>query len=80
MPNKWTFKVKPIRENVGCKMDDDAYIAGYEIGIDAGRREVLGWMLMTMAFTNSENLPPNILRVDFKYDEWKAKLAEWGIE
>ena len=49
-------------------------------GIYAGRKEVVNWMFSAMAFTNSENLPPNILRVDFKYDEWQSKLNEWGIE
>ena len=45
----------------------------------AGIKEVVDWMNEAMAFTNSENLPPNILRIDFKYDKWQAKLKEWGL-
>ncbi len=58
----------------------DDYTRGVERGVDKGRREVVDWMSKAMAFTNSENLPLNILRIDFKYPEWLEQLDKWGIK
>jgi len=51
-------------------MDDDAYIAGYELGIDAGRREVIDWLGTQGDFN---------IYLDVSVVELKAKLKEWGI-
>ena len=47
-------------------MDDVAYIAGVEVGIDMGRKEVVDWVL--------NNYDDGLF-----LDEWKVKLEEWGI-
>ena len=51
-------------------MDDNAYILGYETGIEAGRREVVEWI---NDWNFWDNLSSDIL------EEWQAKLKKWGI-
>ena len=68
------------------EMDDSAYIAGYEGGIEAGRMEVVDWIesckdLPTYSICEGTKVrisePPSKLVL---IREWKDKLKEWGIE
>ena len=55
-------------------MDDDAYILGYEAGIEAGRREVVDWVEANLQYpTRGEGL---VLKRNM---EWQVKLKDWGI-
>jgi len=56
-------------------MDDDAYIAGVEVGIDMGRREVIDWLETQGDF---EGYLSGYIEVSLV--TLKAKLKEWGIE
>jgi len=56
-------------------MDDVAYIAGVEVGIDMGRREVINWLETQGDF---EGYLSGYLEVSLV--TLKAKLVEWGIE
>jgi len=55
-------------------MDDEAYIAGYELGIDAGRREVIEWLKVQGDF---EVYLDGYIEVSLV--ALKAKLDEWEI-
>lgn len=55
-------------------MDDDAYIAGYEIGIFAGRKEVISWLV------THRPLEGYLSDYVVSPSELKSKLEEWDME
>jgi len=56
-------------------MDDDAYIAGVEVGIDMGRREVINWLATQGGV---EEFYEGFIEVSLV--TLKLKLDEWGIK
>ena len=55
-------------------MDDVAYIAGYELGLEAGRQEVIDYLDF------KESTEWEACAVTIPWKEWQSKLKEWGIE
>ena len=56
-------------------MDDTAYILGYETGVEAGRLEVIEWILEYGRTIYDHNHG----EVAFNHVAWHTKLKEWGI-
>jgi len=58
-------------------MDDVAYMAGYEVGVEAGRYEVIEW--------GSETCPHDLFGEGTQCFKracdmcWQEKIKEWGI-
>jgi len=57
-------------------MDDNAYILGYETGAEAGRTEVVNWVKDRL---QKYKVAPKLLGFTMLYEDWQAKLKEWGL-